>query len=63
MPEMLAQADETGVKVIGVFGSRTQHRVFFILETDDVAKLNDFLDPALSWTKCEIDPVMNLTPQ
>jgi len=62
MPAMLARADETGVKVVGAFAGRPQHRVFFVLETDDVAKLNDFLDPALSWTKCEIDPVNNLTP-
>ncbi len=62
MPAMLARADETGVKVVGAFAGRPQHRVFFVLETDDVAKLSDFLDPALSWTKCEIDPVNNLTP-
>ena len=63
MPTMLARANETGVKVVGAFGGRPQHRVFFVLETDDVAKLNDFLSPALGWTKCEIDPVGNLTPQ
>ena len=57
MPAMLARADETGVKVISALGARLQHGVYFVLETGAVDKLNDFLEPVLSWVKCEITPV------
>ena len=57
VPEMLARADETGVKVISALGARPQHCVYLVLETDDINKLNDFLEPVLSWVKCEITPV------
>ena len=53
-PDRAAQA---GVKVVAAVSGRAQHRVFFVVETDDIDKLNDFLDPALSWAKCEITPV------
>jgi hypothetical protein len=61
MPALLARANETGVKIVGAFGARPQHRIFSVLKTDDVAKLNNFLNPALSWPKCEKDPVLDLT--
>ena len=57
VPEMLGRADETGVKVISALGARPQHCVYLVLETDDINKLNDFLEPVLSWVKCEITPV------
>ena len=61
VPEMLARADETGVKVISALGARPQHCVYLVLETDDINKLNDFLDPVLSWVKCEITPVSTIS--
>ena len=57
MPAMLARADGAGVKVISALGARPQHCVYFVLETDDVEKLNDFLEPVLSWVKCGRTPV------
>ena len=57
MPAMLARADGAGVKAISALGARPQHCVYFVLETADVEKLNDFLEPVLSWVKCEITPV------
>ena len=61
VPEMLARADETGVKVISALGARPQHCVYFVLDTDDINKLNDFLEPVLSWVKCEITPVSTIS--
>ncbi len=61
VPEMLARADETGVKVISALGARPQHCVYLVLETDDINKLNDFLEPVLSWVKCEITPVSTIS--
>ena len=60
VPEMLARADETGVKVISALGARPQHCVYLVLETDGINKLNDFLEPVLSWVKCEITPVSTI---
>ncbi len=53
------RAAASGVKVVTAVSGRAQHRVFYVVETDDIDKLNDFLDPALSWAKCEITPVRN----
>ena len=61
VPEMLARADETGVKVISALGARPQHCVYLVLETDDINKLSDFLEPVLSWVKCEITPVSTIS--
>ena len=55
-PNMAAQS---GVNDLAAVSGRAQHRVYYIVETDEIDKLNNFLDPALSWAKCEITPVRN----
>jgi len=60
MPEVIGRANDTGVKVISVLGAKPQHCVYLVLETDDVTKLNDFLDPVLGWAKCGITPVASM---
>ena len=53
-------AANAGVKLVSALGGRPQHRTVYVVETDDIDKLYDFLRPALSWAKCEIMPVREL---
>ena len=53
------RAAQSGVNVLAAVSGRAQHRVYYIVETDEIDELNNFLDPALSWAKCEITPVRN----
>lgn len=54
-------ATKAGVKLISALGARSQHCTYYVVETDDINKLNGFLEPALSWAKCEITPVRDMT--
>ncbi|HJO60634.1 MAG TPA: hypothetical protein QF838_07875 [SAR202 cluster bacterium] len=48
------------MKVILALGGRPEHRAVYVVDTDEVDKLYEFLRPALSWTKCDIAPVREL---
>ena len=50
-------AAKAGVKLVLALGGRAQHCTIYVAETDDINKLYDFLNPALSWAKCDIMPV------
>ena len=54
-------AEKAGVKLVLALGARSQHHTMYIVETDDINKLNDFLEPALSWAKCDIIPVRDMS--
>ena len=41
-------------------GGRAQHTTIYVVEADDINKLYDFLNPALSWAKCDIMPVREM---
>jgi hypothetical protein len=51
--------DETvsEVKVIGVYGAFMEHRVFLVVEADDVDMLNKFLLPGMRVCTTTIRPV------
>ena len=53
-------AKKAGVKVILALGGRPEHRTVYVVDTDEVDKLYEFLSPALSWAKCDIAPVREL---
>jgi len=50
-------AEKGGVKLMLALGARAQHCTIFVVETDYINKLYDFLNPALNWAKCDIMPV------
>ena len=54
-------ATRAGLKLISALGARSQHCTYYVVETDDIDKLNGFLEPALGWAKCEITPVRDMT--
>ena len=65
-PEKRITADgaaKAGVKLVLALSGRAQHCTIYVVETDDINKLNDFLDPALSWAKCDIMPVREMPDQ
>ena len=45
------------MKLVLALGGRAQLCTIYVVETDDITKLHDFLNPALSWAKCDIMPV------
>jgi hypothetical protein len=55
--KVLGSAEEIGVKLIGVYAEAPGHRMYFIVETDTVEKLEDLFFPALSIGHAEIRPV------
>ena len=62
-PEKVITADgaaKAGVKLVLGLGGRAQHTTIYVVEADDINKLYDFLNPALSWAKCDIMPVREM---
>ena len=55
-----ARAKEVGVELISAVVCRPAHTQFFVVETDDHAKLEEFLRPFLGIAKADITPVRDL---
>lgn len=53
-------AAKSGVRLVLALGGRAQHTTIYVVEADDIDKLYDYLNPALSWAKCDIMPVREL---
>ena len=53
-------AAKAGVKLVLALGGRAQHCTIYVVEADDINKLYEFLNPALSWAKCDIMPVREM---
>ena len=53
----LFQSDHPYVRVHGFWLAFPQHTTYLIVETDDIAHLQEFLKPGASVTTCEITPV------
>jgi hypothetical protein len=62
-PEELIDASVKDVKVHAAVADMTGHTVYFILETDRVEAIKDYLLPGLGKATAEITPVADiLTP-
>ncbi len=55
-----ARAGEAGVKIISGVASQPSHTQYFVIETDDIEKLQAFFRPALGWSNADIRPVRDL---
>ena len=53
----LFDQQSTTVTVRGYWLAFPQHTTYLVVETDDVAHLQDFLKPGAAVTTCEITPV------
>jgi hypothetical protein len=56
----LFDAESTDVTVHGVWLAFPKHTTYFVVETDDIARLHAFLKPGASVTTCEITPVSDV---
>jgi hypothetical protein len=45
------------VKILGYWLAFPQHTTYLVVETDDIAHLQAFLQPGTGVTTCEITPV------
>ena len=55
-----SRASEVGVTLHAAVADQVGHSLFFIVEADDVAKLNALLDPFLGCARAEVRPVRDL---
>ena len=53
----LFDAASTTVKIHGYWLAFPQHTTYLVVETDDIAHLQEFLKPGAAVTTCEITPV------
>ena len=53
----LFDKDSKDVTVVGYWLNFPQHRNYLVVETDDIAKLQNFLAPGATRTTSEISPV------
>ena len=54
---MLFDAESKDVKIHGAWLAFPQHTIYFIVETDDIVHLQQFLQPGSGVTVAEITPV------
>lgn len=59
--QTIATAEESGVKVHGVYADPPGHQIFMVVETDTMEQLVKFLDPILDFGDYDIRPVLNFS--
>jgi len=60
VPDWPARANEVDVQLISAVVCQPAHTQFFVVETDDYAKLHELLRPFSGISKAEITPVRDL---
>lgn len=51
---MLSSAEEIGVKLVGAWADGPAHTAYFVVETDAIEKLFDFVFPTLKIARAEV---------
>lgn len=57
--QTISNAEESGVKVHGVYADPPGHQIFMVVETDTMEQLVKFLDPIIALGDYEVRPVLN----
>ena len=57
--QTVANANQSGVAVHGIYADPPGHQIFMILETDSMGKLVKFLDPIIDFGDYDIRPVLD----
>ena len=57
--KMLTNAEEIGVKMVGVWADGPSHTIFMVIETDTAEKIFDFILPGLTIGTAEVKPVQD----
>ncbi|MAU04900.1 MAG: DUF3303 domain-containing protein [Gammaproteobacteria bacterium] len=59
--QTISNAEESGVKVHGVYADPPGHQIFMVVETDTMEQLVKFLDPIIDLGDYEVRPVLNFS--
>jgi hypothetical protein len=59
--QTISNAEESGVKVHGVYADLPGHQIFMVVETDTMEQLVKFLDPIIDLGDYEVRPVLNFS--
>jgi len=57
--KIFANAEQIGVKLVGVYVDAPAHTIYFIVEADAAEKLRDLFDPGLNIGRAEIRPIVD----
>ncbi len=55
--ETLIEKGAQGVKVKGRWGAWSQHKIWYLVEADDVQAIQRFLDPGMKLATSTVEPV------
>jgi hypothetical protein len=61
LSQTIVNAEESGVKVHGVYADPPGHQIFMVVETDTMEQLVKFLDPIIDFGDYDIRPVLNFS--
>ena len=59
--QTISNAEESGVKVHGVYADPPGHQIFMVVETDTMEQLVKFLNPIIDLGDYEVRPVLNFS--
>ena len=59
--QTISKAEESGVKVHGVYADPPGHQIFLVVETDTMEQLVKFLDPVIDLGEYDVRPVLNFS--
>ncbi|MAM49315.1 MAG: DUF3303 domain-containing protein [Gammaproteobacteria bacterium] len=59
--QTISNAEESGVKVHGIYADPPGHQIFMVVETDTMEQLVKFLDPIIDLGDYEVRPVLNFS--
>ena len=57
--QTISKADDSNVKVHGVYADPPGHQIFIVVETDTMEQLVKFLDPIIDYGDYDIRPVLD----
>lgn len=55
----LYDAKAPGAKLIAMYGAFAEHTIYYIVEADDLAAVDKFLDPGWKRCTCRVTPVLS----
>ncbi len=55
-----ARAKEVGVELISAVANQVGHTLYFVVETDDITKLQELFRPMLGVARADVTPVRDL---
>ncbi len=59
--QTISNAEESGVKIHGVYADPPGHQIFLVVETDTMEQLVKFLDPVIDFGDYDVRPVLNFS--